>query len=91
MRRPPDAPDAAGGEFLLMDPTNENTKDLLPAYLMDRSYLVAHPEGRPLAGEGLAERLAARLPQYEAAAHIVLETDGLTPEEVADEIIISCL
>ena len=35
--------------FLLMDPTNENTKDLLPAYLMDRSYLVAHPEGRPLA------------------------------------------
>ena len=34
---------------LLMDPTNENTKDLLPAYLMDRSYLVAHPRGRPIA------------------------------------------
>ena len=34
---------------ILMDPTNENTKDLLPAYLMDCSYLVAHPEGRPLA------------------------------------------
>ncbi|MBQ3096897.1 MAG: DUF3857 domain-containing protein, partial [Kiritimatiellae bacterium] len=37
-----------GGSFVLMDPTNENTKDLLPAYLMDCSYLVAHPEGRPL-------------------------------------------
>ena len=37
-----------GGKFVLMDPTNENTKDLLPAYLMDCSYLVAHPEGRPL-------------------------------------------
>ena len=35
--------------YILMDPTNENTKDVLPAYLMDRSYLVAHPEGRPLA------------------------------------------
>ena len=53
--------------------------------------LEGQTEGRPLAGEGLAERLAARLPLYEAAAHIVLETDGLTPEEVADEIIISCL
>ena len=41
--------DRKSGETLLMDPTNENTKDLLPAYLMDRSYLVAHPQGRPLA------------------------------------------
>lgn len=47
--------------------------------------------GRPLAGEGLAERLAQRLPLYESAAHVTLETDGLSPEEVADEIIISCL
>jgi transglutaminase-like putative cysteine protease len=38
-----------GGDFVLMDPTNENTKDLLPAYLMDCSYLVAHPDGVPLA------------------------------------------
>ena len=57
------APQAVGGEetqplnpstsqplnCILMDPTNENTKDLLPAYLMDCSYLVAHPKGRPLA------------------------------------------
>ena len=38
-----------GKGFTLMDPTNENTKDLLPAYLMDCSYLVAHPDGVPLA------------------------------------------
>lgn len=51
--------------------------------------------GRPLAiaatAPQLGDRLAAREPLYEAAAHIVLETDGCTPEEVADEIIISCL
>ena len=32
-----------------MDPTNEGTHDLLPAYLSGCSYLVAHPEGRALA------------------------------------------
>ena len=42
-------PARADGSFILMDPTNENTKDLLPEYLRDCSYLVAHPEGRPLA------------------------------------------
>ena len=36
-------------DFMLMDPTNESTRDLLPAYLMDCSYLVAHPVGLPLA------------------------------------------
>ncbi len=36
-------------EGLLMDSTAESTKDLLPAYLMNRSYLIAHPEGRALA------------------------------------------
>lgn len=34
----------AGG-YLLMDPTNENTRDLFPAYLCNRSYLVANPTG----------------------------------------------
>jgi len=46
---------------------------------------------RPLSGEGFAERLTAREPLYEQAARIVLDTDGCTPEEIADEIIISCL
>lgn len=33
------------GEYILMDPTDETTKELLPAYLCDKSYLVAKPEG----------------------------------------------
>lgn len=36
------------GNYILMDPTDENTKDLLPAYLCDKSYLVAKPEGEGL-------------------------------------------
>lgn len=48
-------------------------------------------ESRPLAGEGLAERLAQREPLYESAAHITLATDALSPEETADEIILTCL
>lgn len=47
--------------------------------------------GRPLADDALAERLAARGPVYEETAHVVIDTDGLSPDEVADEIIISCL
>lgn len=47
--------------------------------------------GRPLADEGLAGRLAGREPLYEAAAHVTLDTDGLSPEEIADEIILTCL
>lgn len=38
----------ADNTWQLMDSTNENTRDLLPAYLCDRSYLVAHPFGDPL-------------------------------------------
>ena len=39
---------AAAGGYVLMDPTDESTKDLLPAYLSDKSYLVARPEGEAL-------------------------------------------
>lgn len=35
-------------KYILMDPTDENTKRLLPAYLNDRSFLVATPEGEGL-------------------------------------------
>jgi transglutaminase-like putative cysteine protease len=35
----------SGGDYLLMDPTDESTAALLPAYLNDKSYLVATPEG----------------------------------------------
>jgi len=35
----------AKDEFMLMDPTAENTKDLLPSYECDQSYLVCRPQG----------------------------------------------
>lgn len=35
--------------------------------------------------------LAEREPLYEAAAHVTLDTDGASPETLADEIIISVL
>ena len=47
--------------------------------------------GRPLADASLAARLAARAPLYEETAHVTIDTDGLSPDEVADEIIISAL
>ena len=36
------------GDYVLMDPTDESSRDLCPAYLGDCSYLVAHPEGESL-------------------------------------------
>jgi shikimate kinase len=47
--------------------------------------------GRPLADDAMAGRLAAREPLYEETAHVIIDTDGLAPDEVADEIIISSL
>lgn len=38
----------ADGSYQLMDCTDENTKDLLPTYLCNCSYLVAHPDGETL-------------------------------------------
>ena len=38
----------ADGSITLMDPTNENSHDLLPAYLAGKSYLVASPTGDDL-------------------------------------------
>jgi len=42
------AADKPGGGYILMDPTDENTKELFPAYLCNRSYLVAKEEGETL-------------------------------------------
>ena len=36
------------GTYTLMDSTDENTKELFPAYLCDKSYLVARPDGETL-------------------------------------------
>ena len=53
--------------------------------------LAGQTAGRPLADDSMAARLAAREPIYEETAHVTIDTDGLSPDEVADEIIISCL
>ena len=47
--------------------------------------------GRPLADGAMAERLASREPLYEETAHVIIDTDGLAPDEIADEIILSAL
>ncbi|MGC9943634.1 MAG: DUF3857 domain-containing protein [Verrucomicrobiota bacterium] len=36
------------GKYQLMDPTDENTRDLLPSYDCNRSYLVCRPDGEDL-------------------------------------------
>ncbi len=42
-------PEAVGADqYILMDPTNENTSRLLPEYLCEKSFLVAKPEGETL-------------------------------------------
>jgi len=47
--------------------------------------------GRPLADKDFRERLVSREPLYAAASHVTIDTAGLSPEEIADEIIIDCL
>ena len=42
------SPPLQKAKYILMDPTNENTKDLFPSYLCNCSYLVARPEGEDL-------------------------------------------
>ena len=39
----------------------------------------------------VADRLASREVIYEKTAQAIIDTDGLSPDEVADEIIISAL
>ena len=51
--------------------------------------LAGETAGRPLADASLADRLASREPIYEETAHVIIDTDGLSQDEVADEIIIS--
>ena len=43
------SPSPSSFTYVLMDPTNENTKDLFPSYLCNNSYLVCRPEGENLA------------------------------------------
>ncbi len=65
------AVDKPGGGYMLMDPTDENTRELFPAYLCNRSYLVARPEGETLLVSDV-------YPAEKNLAHIV--TDGTMDE-----------
>ena len=58
-KRDPDVPDPdfnhaivgvelSKGTYQLMDPTDENTRDLLPSYDCDQSFLICRPEGETL-------------------------------------------
>ncbi|MBO5308727.1 MAG: DUF3857 domain-containing protein [Lentisphaeria bacterium] len=42
------AVDRGKSDYILMDPTDESTAELLPAYLSNMSYLAARPEGETL-------------------------------------------
>lgn len=74
------------GSYKLMDPTDENTTELLPAYLSNKSYLVAHPEGETLltsaivpAEENLLkiETTGTLSPSGELSARSVLFFEGI--------------
>ena len=56
-----------------------------------REHLAGTADTRPLLQGDWPALLERRLPVYESAAAVILDTDGLTPEEIADEIIIDCL
>lgn len=42
------AVDMGKKDYILMDPTDESTRDILPSYLCNQSYLVARPDGDTL-------------------------------------------
>jgi shikimate kinase len=68
----------------------------IPDQVGDDGSPVVMPDGSPVVMPGpdrasVAARLVAREPLYEKTAHVVIDTDGLTLEDVSDEIIISCL
>lgn len=44
----PSLDDQTDGKYILMDPTDESSRDLMPAYLCNCSYMVARPEGETL-------------------------------------------
>jgi len=64
--REPATPDAP---YILMDPTDENSRDLLPSYLCNRSFLAATPAGDPL-------RVSPVIPAASNLLHIASEGEA---------------
>ncbi|MBO7654354.1 MAG: DUF3857 domain-containing protein, partial [Kiritimatiellae bacterium] len=83
-KRDPDAPmpyfnhaitavDDGKGGYILMDSTNEGTRDIFPAYLCDKSYLVAREEGEDLR---VSEVYPAEKNMLKVATEGTLEENG---------------
>ncbi|HOG50225.1 MAG TPA: DUF3857 domain-containing protein, partial [Lentisphaeria bacterium] len=70
------------GAYLLMDSTDENTKQLLPAYLGHKSYLVACPEGDTLRTSPISP--AAENMMRITTSSVVDETGALLGESTFD-------
>ncbi len=60
-----------------------------PADVLEERIASGGPS-RPLASR-IGELLPLRIPVYESTAHITLDTQGITPQQIVDEIIIDCL
>ena len=56
-----------------------------------RERLSGSGTSRPLLSGDWEALLERRRPTYEQTAHVILDTDGLSPEQIVDEIIIDCL
>ena len=74
------------GEYVLMDPTDENTKDIFPAYLQNMSYLVARPEGETLKTSPIIPAAQNRVhittqanldAQGQLSAHTIIDFEGI--------------
>ena len=80
--RAPGDPAANKDGFILMDPTNESSADLCPAYLGDKSYLVATPWGEKL---HLSPVFPADANSVKVKGKAELQRDGsMVVESVAD-------
>ena len=62
------------GGYYLLDPTDESSRDLMPAYLSNRSYLVAKPEGETLLVSPVPD---ARSNSVKVDGRATLDKDGV--------------
>ena len=62
-----------GGKYVLMDPTDESSRDLLPSYLSNKSFIVARPDGEDLLTSAVPDAEANSLKIYQKGT---LEKDG---------------
>ena len=71
--RAPGSKEADKAGYILMDPTDESSRDIMPAYLGDRSYLVATPFGETL---HLSSVPPARANSLDVESEGTIEKDG---------------